>query len=423
MSFGYAVSDIVGLSQLAWKTVQNSRRACGEQDELTREVTSLHFVLRRLEQEVSTPTSLINQPNNDRREELESSVDGCRKVLGILVQILEKYNALSESERAGRKLWSKIRFGNGEMQDLSELRIKVLTYTSAITLLLSLLSMSSTGRIEQQMNSQGLDLREMRRSLNWITASLSSGHEGSMLTSYAGDNKAVWKEFRRELIKEGHSSEVISRNKSLIMEYIKELGERGALDEVLNPDDATPVAGLPSFRGEPLPTDLHPSPNPPPSTVPAEILFPSPGLNEFEQILDRPEADGIGTSADKSQYQADKSLSLGDKGTMGASVAEFDEIAWKENRRQFRKMFSNAERKYLKEAEVQARVIKKLEETESLYENHLIDEASHRTASGSHSPGQPTSRASQQLAPQSPPSREISKIERVPSSVTQGIME
>jgi hypothetical protein len=46
------------------------------------------------------------------------------------------------------------------MTDLNEQRLKILTYTSGITLFLNLLSMSSQGRIEQHMDSQGSDLRE-----------------------------------------------------------------------------------------------------------------------------------------------------------------------------------------------------------------------------------------------------------------------
>lgn len=36
---------------------------------------------------------------------------------------------------------------------------------------------------------------------------------GSMLTSYGNDDKEVWKEFRRELVAEGFSSDVLQRNK------------------------------------------------------------------------------------------------------------------------------------------------------------------------------------------------------------------
>ena len=70
MSFGYSVGDIVFLSTLAYNAVQNSRRACGEHDELTREVLALHVVLRHLEQEVARPESPINSGKTPCGEEL-----------------------------------------------------------------------------------------------------------------------------------------------------------------------------------------------------------------------------------------------------------------------------------------------------------------------------------------------------------------
>lgn len=42
---------------------------------------------------------------------------------------------------------------------------------------------------------------------------------GSMLTSYGNDDKEVWKEFRRELIAEGFSSEVLQRNKVSVFSF------------------------------------------------------------------------------------------------------------------------------------------------------------------------------------------------------------
>lgn len=252
MSFGYSVGDLLGLTQLAWKTVQNSRKACGEHDELTRGVKSLHFVLRRVEREATKPNSLFNGTKDDDNttEELKTAIAECHRILRILDEILEKYNALSDSARAGRKLWSKVRFGNGEMADLNGLRVKMSTYTSGIVVFLNLLSMSSQGRVEQQMDRQGFELREMRQSLNWITASLSSRSEGSVLSTHAGDDKAVWKELRRELIGEGYSSSIITTHKGTIMDYVKELGDRGVLDEIVPPEEAPPSVDTESVPAE-----------------------------------------------------------------------------------------------------------------------------------------------------------------------------
>jgi hypothetical protein len=242
MSFGYAIGDFIAVTQLAWRTVQNTRKACGEHDELTREVSSLHLMLRRVQHEASKPDSIFQRAADDTTKELHTAVEGCGKVLGILDKIVIKYNNLSEEERAGRKLWSKIRFGNGEMGSLSELRLEILTYTSGITLLLNLISMGSQGRVEQYMDGQGSELRKIRQSLNWITATLSNAGEGSILTTYSGDDKAVWKELRRELVGEGYSSDLVSKHKSTIIKYVKELGQRGALDEIAAPGE--PLSSL-----------------------------------------------------------------------------------------------------------------------------------------------------------------------------------
>jgi len=66
-----------------------------------------------------------------------------------------------------------------------------------------------------------------------ITATLqtnSKNRKESILTSYGEDDKAVWKEFRRQLLVEGFSSDELRMYKGLIKEYVMELGARGALN-------------------------------------------------------------------------------------------------------------------------------------------------------------------------------------------------
>jgi hypothetical protein len=235
MSFGYSIGDFLQLTQLAYTVVQNARKACGAVDSLTREVSSLHIVLQRLESEVSKEESLLNRSEDNRKNELATLAKDCQRVLRVLSQILEKYNALSEEKRSVTKLWQRVRFGNGEMQDLGKIRSELATYTQAMTLFLNLLSIGSQGKVEAYMDSHGEELREIKHSLHWVTASMqaSSHEEKSILTSYAEDDKAVWKAFRRELIKEGVSSRLLEKHKKTIKRYVMELGERGILDEMV----------------------------------------------------------------------------------------------------------------------------------------------------------------------------------------------
>ena len=233
MSFGFSPSDVVLLVQLAWTTVQNSRKACGEYAELTCEITSLHANLRRLERETANPESPINRPSDTCREELAPVIHGCEKALDVLDRILEKYNAMSDEERSKRKLWKAVRFGNGELANVKDLRLKLIYYTSNLSLFLNMVNMGSMGIVEKQMYEAGGDLKAIRRAVNGITAHLMSGanKEGSILTDYGDDDKAVWRAFRRELVKGGFSSEVIREHKDNIQAYVEELGSRGILDD------------------------------------------------------------------------------------------------------------------------------------------------------------------------------------------------
>ena len=100
MSFGYSVSDAIVLVSLAWKTVQNSRKACGEYDELTQEASGLHVVLQRLEKELGKPESLIDKSRGIHKHELGVLVSGCENVLSTLDKILENTTVLG-TEKVG----------------------------------------------------------------------------------------------------------------------------------------------------------------------------------------------------------------------------------------------------------------------------------------------------------------------------------
>ncbi|KAF8862407.1 hypothetical protein BDZ45DRAFT_570072, partial [Acephala macrosclerotiorum] len=229
MSFGYSIGDFIALTQIAYDTVQNAHKACGAHANLTREVNSLHIVLNRLQLEVSKPDSLLNRKGDNRRKELATLARDCRRVIGVLSQILEKYNALPDEKRSVTKLWQRVRFGNGEMQDLGKIRGELATYTQAITLFLNMLAIGSQGKVETYMDTHGKDLQDIKRSLNWVTANLQasgSHEEKSILTTYTEDDKLVWKAFRRELIKEGFSSRLLGRHKKVIKNYVLELGDR-----------------------------------------------------------------------------------------------------------------------------------------------------------------------------------------------------
>ena len=223
MSFGWSAGDAASLVRLAWNTVQNTRKACGEHDKLTQDVSNLHILLQRLEKELENSASPLNRSDNPCRAEIEAVASGCQKDLLILDKILEKYNALGQKQGGFRKLRHKVWFGNGRMADLPSLRAKMTYYTSVLQAQLHLVSLGSMGRIEKHLEDTGEDLRELKSVVNDITAQLAKGKD-SPLTPYLNDDRGVWKAFRRELVEAGFASSFLNKHMEDIKAYFHELG-------------------------------------------------------------------------------------------------------------------------------------------------------------------------------------------------------
>jgi hypothetical protein len=244
MSFGYSIGDGLALVQLAYRVFQGARQACGEHDDLTHEISSLHKVLQRLQKELANPDSLLNRADDDRRSELDEHGRGCESVLKVMDAIVTKYNKLADKDgkRTAKRLWQKVKFGNGEMRDLAEIRIKLSTYTTAINMSLNLCSLGSQGRVEKELNDVGVrlggSLEGIRVKVDWIAANMTArSGNGTVWTSYENDDREFWRQLRRELVKEGYRSSVLHRHKGLLKSYVAELGQRGIFDQVDEEED------------------------------------------------------------------------------------------------------------------------------------------------------------------------------------------
>lgn len=233
MALPVSIGDVLAVTNLAWKTFQGARKACGDYDDLTREIQSLYSVLRRLDRELDNPESLLNPADGDSKKEMRTVVAECHSSLHILDVILVKYNALGEKERSGRKWWQKVPFGTGRVEDVQEQRAKLNVFTSTLSFHVNITTLGSQGRVEKQMKAAGGDLEDIRKGVNRITAELMSkkGHDGSVMTNYDGDETAFWKELRRRLIKGGFTSSRIRDYMDHIQAYVTELADRGVLDE------------------------------------------------------------------------------------------------------------------------------------------------------------------------------------------------
>ncbi|CAG8956571.1 hypothetical protein HYFRA_00003960 [Hymenoscyphus fraxineus] len=234
-SFGFSIFDIASFVQLSWQVVEGAKAACGEHDDLTKEMVTLHTVLSHVETEMQNPDSMLGNKRDKRVKGLRNHIQGCEEHLLRLDRLLSKYNSLSKSEKSVQRLWQKAKFGNREIVSVKDIRQKVRTYTDAIAITLQLFSSGSQSRVERQLNRQSGSLDGIQESVNLVLARLTAvgvpDGGGSVMTDYHGDDRTFWRDLRRELIGEGFSSKVLRGKERLIRDYVVELGQRGVLDD------------------------------------------------------------------------------------------------------------------------------------------------------------------------------------------------
>jgi hypothetical protein len=135
-------------------------------------------------------------------------------------------------------------------------KAKIIVCTSTISVRLSKVQHWATVRIENKIDTGFAEmvdnfnsirkaickmvLKEHRKSRNGSTTLLLS------LSTYAGNDKNVWREFRHELFLKGFRSKNLDRHKDLIMAYILKLEQSGALDQLQ--DSLDPEIGSPGLK-------------------------------------------------------------------------------------------------------------------------------------------------------------------------------
>jgi hypothetical protein len=226
MSFEATARDLFDLFQLARKVVNTCRKACGEQEPLTREVVSLYGIIDQLEREAGKPGSSLHWQDDVDRKEFEDTIFHCQKVLRVLNQVLEKYTFSRRKVSAKKAL---IRFGNGEVLYMSDLIQDISTQKTALASNLRLLTASSRGSVEWPL---GKKFPRMKQSLHRMMEKKGSSHDGSSLSSsYSDDERTVWKEIRKELVRGGWG-DVVKKHRKAIKKYVKSLSWSDTFDEI-----------------------------------------------------------------------------------------------------------------------------------------------------------------------------------------------
>ena len=227
MSFGFSIGDFMNLVQLTTRTYQGWKKACGEYTDITQELDNLNILLSRAAAEIEVPSSLLLHQDRDL-DQLKALTSSCTAIVSQLESIVLSYGGLSKSRRS---TWDRIRFGQ---QNLTGLRVKLILQINTLGTYLDIVGISAIGRVEDNVR----ELPKMIKVIDSLAAEIRAGRrEGSAMTTYENDEKEVWRQFRRELIAEGFSSEDLKRSRSHLRRYIKRVAKAGLLDEETPKDD------------------------------------------------------------------------------------------------------------------------------------------------------------------------------------------
>ena len=120
--FGFGVSDIVTVGNLAWRVYKSTKGAPESFQKIHVEVLSLHAVLKEAEE------TLFHVPLPPPREtRLKAVLGGCETVLRDLQNLVRKYESLSTK---AKRMLDRIQWGN---EDIVEIRSRVIANVTMLT--------------------------------------------------------------------------------------------------------------------------------------------------------------------------------------------------------------------------------------------------------------------------------------------------
>ena len=187
--------------------------------------STVHTLLKELEDEAADKRSMLNLRGAPRKQELMTLIKGLEEMLKSLDAIVKKYQGLARRER---RIWNQLRLAT---EDLNSIRDKLVFHISAINTFTASLSRDTLVQIERVLLELVEEVREGRR-----PPSIPSLHES--------ENPSVWKELEAELAEDGIYKPDVARHKIAIRLFLQgRLGDSAtdtmSLDEVASLVDSS----------------------------------------------------------------------------------------------------------------------------------------------------------------------------------------
>ncbi|WPG97269.1 Hypothetical protein R9X50_00004300 [Acrodontium crateriforme] len=224
MSFGFSIGDFVEAGKLVKKTLDNIKSAPADFREAEKTVQSLDILLDSVQSEVNSPTSVFRR-DPAQAEQFCHLIRSCEGPLAKLNVILTKFPSLG-SEKA--KVLDRARFSK---KAVLEIRGEIALRYQNLSAFLDTIGLGTLGRLENKVDF----IRDVQFSIleavdRAVAEARLKRNTASYLSDHSNDDKAVWKQLRRDLNKAGFKSSDLERHKVAICTKLKELQDYGLLD-------------------------------------------------------------------------------------------------------------------------------------------------------------------------------------------------
>jgi hypothetical protein len=180
---------------------------CRGYDEVSREIRGLHTVLKHLKYEIEAPDSLLNGDSSIWGRQLAPMIGDVDSTLRQLDGMLQKYDRFIAGTPS-----NGVRFGSNEMDQSGNIRARIITHKTSLTVFLDKLQLHESGKMPTTLDSRDGQLDTILDKVDSI-ASRMNHKSGNIMITHENDDQQVWKQFRRELIAEGFSSSVLLQHK------------------------------------------------------------------------------------------------------------------------------------------------------------------------------------------------------------------
>ena len=208
--YGFSVGDFVAIGTLAWNVYNSCKAAPESFGNISSEVLSFHAVIKETEE------TIFREPlSDDRLARLKVISDGCESVLKDLDTLLKKHEKLGTPSK---RVWDRMRWG---AEDIAELRARMISHN----VMLSTFIATSQVKVEEKLDEFVDEFRRKQRrgSIDSIAS----------LDSLSKNDRAIWRDIRKQLDNMGISIAAFNANREYIFDWFTQAIDSGAFDQGL----------------------------------------------------------------------------------------------------------------------------------------------------------------------------------------------